>query len=141
MSSETAPISPARFAEALKDLPLSTLHLKAAELRNSIAHLDYSNEQLKPFAEGTESSANGQPDQGCVDAINENGIVIARMTERINLLRAEVEGRGSSWLEFQGPEELATATALAGEAGSGERLVNGTGSQEERSSAWADGTF
>jgi hypothetical protein len=31
MSSEATPISPARFASALKDLPLSTLHLKAAE--------------------------------------------------------------------------------------------------------------
>lgn len=52
MSADALPISPAAFAEALKDLPMSTLHLKAAELRNSIAHLDYSNEQLKPFAEG-----------------------------------------------------------------------------------------
>jgi hypothetical protein len=59
MSSEVTPISPARFAEALKDLPLSTLHLKAAELRNSIAHLDYSNEQLKPFAEGREAGQTG----------------------------------------------------------------------------------
>lgn len=52
MSAVALPISPTAFAEALKDLPMSTLHLKAAELRNSIAHLDYSNEQLKPFAEG-----------------------------------------------------------------------------------------
>jgi len=52
MSADALPISPAAFAEALKDLPMSTLHLKAAELRNSIAHLDYSNEELKPFAEG-----------------------------------------------------------------------------------------
>lgn len=82
MSSEAHPISPARFAEALKDLPLSTLHLKAAELRNSIAHLDYSNEQLQPFADGTETSVNGVPDQDCVDAIRENEVVIARMQER-----------------------------------------------------------
>jgi hypothetical protein len=98
MSSATTPISPARFAAALKDLPLSTLHLKAAELRNSIAHLDYSNEQLKPFAEGTnEGNSNGQPDQDCIDAIKENEGVIARMMERIELLKQEVEGRGSSW--------------------------------------------
>ncbi|KAE8443073.1 hypothetical protein EG329_002396 [Mollisiaceae sp. DMI_Dod_QoI] len=141
MSSEATPISPARFAEALKDLPLSTLHLKAAELRNSIAHLDYSNEQLKPFADGTEPSVNGQPDQDCVDAIRENEIVVARMQERIALLRAEVEGRGSSWLEFQSAEEL--------KDGEGEEdLVNGTGEgqggevgEEERSNAWRDGTF
>ena len=52
MSSETQPISPARFAAALKDLPASSLALKVLELRNSIAHLDYSNAELKPFADG-----------------------------------------------------------------------------------------
>ncbi|KAF4632419.1 hypothetical protein G7Y89_g5707 [Cudoniella acicularis] len=145
MSSETTPISPARFAEALKDLPLSTLHLKATEIRNSIAHLDYSNEQLKPFADGTEGSTNGVPDQDCQDAIRENEVVIARMQERIQLLRQEVENRGSSWMEFRTPEELAQESAQ--EEGA-EGLVNGTGEhgsregeEEERSQAWRDGTF
>jgi hypothetical protein len=140
MSNEATPISPARFAAALKDLPLSTLHLKAMEIRNSIAHLDYSNEQLKPFADGTEPSANGHPDQDCIEAIKENEIVIARMQERIALLKAEVEGRGSSWLEFQSAEELQEGD---------ERLVNGIGESDgdvemegqERSDAWRDGTF
>jgi hypothetical protein len=140
MSNEATPISPPRFAAALKDLPLSTLHLKAMEIRNSVAHLDYSNEQLKPFADGTDPSANGRPDQDCIDAIKENEIVIARMQERIALLKAEVEGRGSSWLEFQSAEEL--------EGGDG-RLLNGTGESDgdveveghERSDAWRDGTF
>lgn len=148
MSNEATPISPTRFTAALKDLPLSTLHLKAAELRNSIAHLDYSNEQLKPFADGTEGD-NG-PDQDCVDAIKENEVVIQRMLVRIELLKQEVEGRGSSWLEFQSAEEL--------EEGKGESLVNGTaeggaegrgedaamGGVDEgqgRSEAWRDGTF
>jgi len=94
MSSDSLPISPARFSSALKDLPLSTLHLKAAELRNSIAHLDYSNEQLQPFADGTDPSTNGEPDQVCLDAIKENEIVIARFEERIELLKKEVEERG-----------------------------------------------
>lgn len=155
MSTSALPISPGAFAEALKDLPLSTLHLKAAELRNSIAHLDYSNEQLKPFALGTEG---GAPDPDCADAISENEIVIARMQERIALLRAEVEGRGSSWLEFQTVDEIEIEREKANgegerEAGEerdgGERLVNGTangGTQtatatQERSSAWTDGTF
>ena len=140
MSNEATPISPARFAAALKDLPLSTLHLKAMEIRNSIAHLDYSNEQLKPFADGTEASANGRPDEDCIDAIKENEIVIARMQERIALLKAEVEGRGSSWLEFQSAEELQDVD---------ERLLNGTGESDrdvemegqERSDPWRDGTF
>jgi hypothetical protein len=152
MSNESTPISPARFAEALKDLPLSTLHLKAAELRNSIAHLDYSNEQLKPFADGTEGD-NG-PDLDCVDAIKENEVVIQRMLERIELLKQEVEGRGSSWLEFQSAEELDEGKEKR--EGDVHRMVNGTdvggehvegqdaemaGAAEARSEAWRDGTF
>lgn len=129
MSNDSLPISPERFAEALKDLPISTLHLKAAELRNSIAHLDYSNEQLKPFAEGVE------PDQDCVDAITENEVVIKRMLERIELLRKEVEDRGASWREFESKEEI------EGEAPpvNGER--NGAEEQGQGHEAWRDGTF
>jgi hypothetical protein len=63
------------------------------------------------------------------------------MQERIALLRAEVEGRGSSWLEFQ------TAEELEGKFGR-EALVNGTGEGHadegrdgERSNPWTDGTF
>jgi hypothetical protein len=142
MSNEVTPISPARFAAALKDLPLSTLHLKAAEIRNSIAHLDYSNEQLKPFADGTDPSAHGRPDQDCIDAIKENEIVIARMQERIALLKAEVEGRGSSWQEFLSPDELRELQQVD------QPLVNGTEEEEdtgierqELSEVWRDGTF
>ncbi|PBP19742.1 hypothetical protein BUE80_DR009396 [Diplocarpon rosae] len=147
MSSEATPISAARFAEALESLPLSTLHLKAMELRNSIAHLDYSNEQLRPFASGTEPSQNGNPDPDCADAIRENEIVIARQTERIELLKREVERRGSSWAEFQSAEEVEKRWGeLNGEE---EVLVNGTGGGdrqihevgEGRSSAWNDGTI
>ncbi|KAK3310413.1 uncharacterized protein B0T15DRAFT_37118 [Chaetomium strumarium] len=130
MSAESLPITPARFAAALKDLPVSSLHLKLAELRNSIAHLDYSNEQLRPYAEGTavavppsssqqqqqqppqsqsdddqqqqsQPQQRGEPDQDCIDAIRENEEVIERMQERIRLVRAEVESRGLSWAEFQ----------------------------------------
>jgi len=143
MSNEAIPISPARFALALKDLPLSTLHLKAAELRNSIAHLDYSNEQLKPFADGTEGD-NG-PDQDCADAIKENEVVIARMLERIELLKAEVEGRGSSWLEFQSAEELEKEGLVngtgEGHGEDGEMGEGGVGAEEGRSEAWRNGTF
>jgi len=142
MSNATAPISPARFAAALKDLPLSTLHLKAAELRNSIAHLDYSNEQLKPFAGGTEPSSNGVPDQDCVDAIRENEVVIERMKERIELLRAEVEGRGSSWTEFSSKEELEEESLVNGMSGVDVgRDGDGEAHGEQRSQAWTDGTF
>ncbi|KAH8808369.1 hypothetical protein F5884DRAFT_367133 [Xylogone sp. PMI_703] len=145
MSHESLPISPERFAQAIKDLSISSLHLKAAELRNSIAHLDYSNEQLKPFAEGTAAapgSAEGVPDQDCIDAIKENEVVIARMQERIELLKAEVENRGGSWTEFLSAEEVA-GNGIADAETPGEDVNDDAahpGNQEEHE-AWRDGTF
>ncbi|KAL8795237.1 MAG: hypothetical protein Q9195_002248 [Heterodermia aff. obscurata] len=94
MSSTATPISPARFAAALSSLPLPNLHLKAAELNNSIAHLEYSNLQLQPLAE--------EGDRDCKEAVEENRGTIARMKERIELLKAEVEGRGFRWGEGEG---------------------------------------
>lgn len=161
MSSETQPIAPARFAEALKELPASSLALKVLELRNSIAHLDYSNEELRPFAEGTiptldqrggAGTGTGQPDQDCKDAIAENEAVIARMQERIELIRAEVEGRGLSWLEFQGnsatdrKDDGAAAVVQNGEETTAAPTVNGhggenAGSQQQQHEAWRDGTI
>ncbi|KAI1425357.1 hypothetical protein F5Y12DRAFT_748186 [Xylaria sp. FL1777] len=159
MSSETLPISPARFAEALKDLPASSLALKVLELRNSIAHLDYSNAELKPFAEGTIPTLDqrgntgeiGQPDQDCRDAIAENEAVIARMQERIGLIRAEVEGRGLSWQEFQGTADESAPAAQITEnetttqsetSTTAPNAVNGhSQSAEPQHEAWRDGTF
>lgn len=167
MSSDALPITPARFAEAIKDLSLSMLHLKVLELRNSIAHLDYSNEQLRPFAEGTETALDPssptagtsssatqqqQPDQDCVDAIRENEVVVERMQERIALIRAEVESRGLSWTELQSSEEVEADRRAAAEAAeAAAALVNGhaedsssapgNAATERQSSAWADGTF
>ena len=85
-----------------------------------------------------------------MDAIRENEVVIERMQERIRLLRAEVEGRGGSWMEFRSAEEIAEEAKVDAEAGT-EGLVNGTGHVadgegdvrmgEGRSEAWRDGTF
>jgi hypothetical protein len=97
MSSEAQPITPARFAAAVKDLPLPSLYNKAAELRNSIAHLQSSNEQLMPFSEAG--------DLECSEAILENVEVIKRMEERIQLLKLEVEGRGMRWTEHEEKQE------------------------------------
>ncbi|CZT08949.1 uncharacterized protein RAG0_13870 [Rhynchosporium agropyri] len=143
MSSDALPISPTAFAAALRELPISTLHLKAMELRNSIAHLDYSNEQLRPFANGTEPSTNGTPDADCVEAIRENEVVIARQTERIQLLKEEVERRGASWSEFRSKEEIdgEMVNGVGEEEGEGRQGVNVGDEREERSSAWTDGTF
>ncbi|KAI1776777.1 hypothetical protein F4818DRAFT_411810 [Hypoxylon cercidicola] len=152
MSSQS--INPARFAEALKDLPSESLALKVAELRNSIAHLDYSNAELKPYAEGQaptlgQQGGLAQPDQDCVDAIAENEAVIGRMQERIELIRKEVEGRGLSWREFQGKpdEEEAEAdpTNSSNAADAGGNQTNGVNGHatngEAAHPAWQDGTF
>lgn len=96
MSSTSTPISSDRFAEAIRALPLSNLHLKAAELHNSIVHLESSNQQLKPFA--------GDGDPVCSDAIRENLEVIRRMAERMLLLKQEVEQRGFLWEAKNNPE-------------------------------------
>ena len=167
MSADALPISPTVFASALQDLPISALHLKVLELRNSIAHLDYSNEQLRPFAEGTATAlsssstttttqpppqqpqqteaeqARGEPDADCLDAIRENEQVIERMQERIRLVRAEVERRGLSWVEFSREDDdinnnKGETTAENGEA---ETEINGVVSDGARHSAWTDGTF
>ena len=82
-------ITPALFAEAIKDLPLDTLYAKAAELQNSISHLLSSNIQMKPFAD--------DGDRDCAEAIEENDAVIKRNEERIGLLKTEAENRGMSW--------------------------------------------
>lgn len=97
MSSSSNPIHPHRFAEAIQDLPLSNLHFKAAELRNSIAHLHSSNQQLRQFAD--------EGDRDCAEAIRENIEVMERMEERILLLKVEVERRGYPWSD----EELRNA--------------------------------
>jgi hypothetical protein len=162
MSSETQPISSARFAEALKELPASSLALKVLELRNSIAHLDYSNQELKPFAEGTiptleqqgNTNQTGEPDKDCQEAITENEAVIARMQERIELIRTEVENRGLSWREFQGNADGAAASAATsaqdmddvetpnGATNPPTLAVNGNGqTTEPQHEAWRDGTF
>lgn len=88
MSSRSVPILAHRFTEAIRDLPLENLHIKAAELSNSIAHLQLSNQQLQPFAED---------DRDCANAINENEEVMEQMKNRISSLKSEVERRGFKW--------------------------------------------
>ncbi|KAG5663992.1 hypothetical protein KAF25_006577 [Fusarium avenaceum] len=144
-SADTTPIAPARFAAALKDLSIGMLHLKVLEIRNSIAHLQYSNDQLKPFAEGTETIPSGgasEPDQDCIDAIRENEGVIDRMAERIAIIRAEVEERGLSWTEFQNRDETTSKNDEDAAAVNGDAQPSATApGTESRHDAWSDGTF
>ncbi|KAF4512643.1 hypothetical protein G6O67_001757 [Ophiocordyceps sinensis] len=138
-SADTHPIAPARFAAALEDLDAATLHLKVLEMRNSVAHLQYSNDQLRPFAEG--SAGAGPPDPDCVDAIAENDVVIDRMARRVALVRAEVERRGLSWAEFRGRDD---DDDDGGDGAGGTKApANGAsnGAPDARHAAWSDGTF
>ena len=100
MSAEpTRPISPTRFRAALTHLDLPTLHAKAAEIQNSIAHLKSSNDQMLPFAE--------EGDADCREAMFENLGVIGRMNERVGMIRGEVEARGMPWTaEGEGDGEV-----------------------------------
>lgn len=164
----TAPITPARFAAALKDLSPASLHLKVLEIRNSLAHLAHSNAQLRPFAEGAAAAPGatpGEPDADCADAIRENEAVIERMRGRVELVRAEVEARGLSWGEFEAKDELEddepgvpaapapaatpasgvpaaapVANGVNGHAGDGAGPGVG-GAAPSRGNPWEDGTF
>lgn len=89
MSSDSRPIDPLRFAEALETLPLDALHAKAAELSNSISQLRSSNLQMAPFAD--------EGDTDCKEAMFENLGVITRMHNRVELIKVEVEKRGMPW--------------------------------------------
>ena len=130
MSASATPITPARFAAALPELPLANLHAKAAELRNSIAHLRISNQELKPFAD--------EGDADCKQAIDENEGVISSMEERIGLLRKEVEARGFLWdrEEHEKVEENGVGDVEMGDASaSNGTVVNGHGSVEAQTAA------
>ena len=125
MSASTIPISSARFAAALPDLPLSSLHTKAAEIRNSIAHLKMSNDELQSYA------ASG--DRECSEAFCENVEVINRMEERLVVLKKEVEGRGYRWDEHENHDNADTESnddkAMAN--GGPDTRLNGDGDQAD----------
>lgn len=107
MSSNAAPISAEAFALAIHDLNVALLYSKAAEIRNSIFHLQTSNGHLIPYA--------NEGDHDCAEAIRENEATIERMNERIALLKAEVERRGMMWHETAAPQEDGdTANGIVG---------------------------
>lgn len=111
MSSETLPITPVAFAEAIKELSLPVLYAKVAELRNSIAHLQRSNQELRLFIR---ESCEGDSDKHELDGyIAENEVVKESMNERIRLCKAEVEGRGNAWIELDPEANEATTTGAS----------------------------
>ncbi|KAK7193907.1 hypothetical protein DPSP01_010133 [Paraphaeosphaeria sporulosa] len=115
MSASAGPISPARFAAALESLSVSSLHAKAAELRNSIAHLEKSNAELEEYVQQDQ-------DKDLYEAILENREVIKRMEERIELVKKEVtEVRCLPWA----PEEAGASELGERESGGVGRPTNG----------------
>ncbi|KAM3434264.1 hypothetical protein NHJ13734_006055 [Beauveria thailandica] len=164
-SADTTPISAERFAAALPALSLPLLALKVLEIRNSIAHLQYSNDQLRPFAAA--DGNDGGADPVCVDAIRENEAVVERMAQRIALIRIEVEDvRGVSWQDFEDKAQMETRAREEGRLASGQQQqqqqeehearerrrqqqreaegeVTGIAAQANsvESSPWTDGTF
>ncbi|KAF2639887.1 hypothetical protein P280DRAFT_385869, partial [Massarina eburnea CBS 473.64] len=91
-SANATPIPPTRFAAALTSLSLSSLYAKVSELRNSITHLETSNAELEAYVRA-------EADKDCYEALIENRDVIARMRERIELVRKEVtEVRALPWM-------------------------------------------
>jgi hypothetical protein len=131
MSSGARPISPTQFREAIQDLPISNLHAKAAELRNSIQHLKSSNAQLQEFADAG--------DRDCKEAIKENEDVVDRMETRILLLKVEVEGRGMLWLEDEGYKEGVLPAEPGEEVAPVVNGVNGDRDVEMRQGGTQDG--
>jgi len=140
MSSTSTPIPAHLFAAALPALPLSSLHAKAAEIRNAIFHLRRSNAQLRPHAD--------LGDRDCQTAIAENEDVLCRMEERVGLLKGEVEGRGYLWdggggVRFEEGRVGGAVGEVEGVNGNGEgrELVDGragAGAGEERGGRLGD---
>lgn len=127
MSAEATPITPARFASALTDLPISSLYAKHAELTNNIAHLESSNKQLEDFAREHD-------DRDCYEALLENRQVMKSFNERMDLIRKEVEEvRGLPWT----PRDEGEARKEEGAVG----LNGATPTQNGTSAPSADGPF
>lgn len=103
MSTQSLPITPGAFAEAIKELPLAVLYSKVSEITNSIAHLKRSNAEIRAYIAESNDSEEDKKDLEC--HATENEAVMVSMNERIMLLKTEVENRGQPWIEL---DELKT---------------------------------
>lgn len=86
------------FAEAIRDLPLPNLYAKVSEIQNSVAHLHRSNDEMKSFI--AESCETEEDRRELESYITENERLFITMTERIKMLKDEVERRGQRWVEL-----------------------------------------
>ena len=133
MSAEATPISAAQFALAIQDLPVENIYSKAHEIRNSICHLERSNQQLKAYIDSIKTDTSlpedtrQEGDKDCSDAIHENAIVINRQKERIDLLKQEVERRGGRWHEADNGGKVNGSSEESVPNGEAQATSRGTG--------------
>lgn len=124
MTDQQDTITASIFADAIKELPLSAIYIKVSELRNSIAHLHRSNDEMKAFI--TESCENDEDKRELETYISENEGVHVSMLERIALLKAEVEGRGQQWIEVaNGTNASNTSTEQSALSEEAQPVANG----------------
>jgi len=140
MSSEAHPITPEAFAEAIKSLPLSSLYAKVSELRNSIAHLTRSNEELRTYIRESEEGPDSSDNKELENYVVENEVVMQAMAQRIGLLKVEVENRGQQWLEEVITDGANGASTPNGIRESDDEPVNGapTPPNQQRGSSDSD---
>ncbi|KAE8354458.1 hypothetical protein BDV28DRAFT_130980 [Aspergillus coremiiformis] len=137
MSAESLPISLDAFAEAIKELPLSSVYIKASELSNSIVHLRRSNEELSVFI--NESCDTDSEKRELEMYVAENEEVMRSMNERILRLKSEIEGRGQQWIEMEDtttdtkPDEVQGSSSITTPATNGTIREQENGAQQELS--------
>ena len=138
MSAEARAISAGQFALAIEDLPVENIYAKAHEINNSIMHLENSNKQLQEYSDSIRADTSlpdntrEDGDKDCLEAIQENEIVIQRQKERVDLLKQEVERRGGRWhggdangkANGDAEQEVPTTTATNGPTSTGGRLTD-----------------
>ncbi|KAG0152805.1 hypothetical protein PDIDSM_2610 [Penicillium digitatum] len=130
MSTESLPITPGAFAEAIKEPPIAVLYSKVSELTNSIAHLHRSNAELRAFL--TESNESEEDRKELEGYMAENEGVAVSMNERILLLKSEVENRGQPWIELDELKVDKAQNALADVlVTNGNQTETGTGTGAE----------
>ncbi|KAL1975620.1 hypothetical protein VTN31DRAFT_4012 [Thermomyces dupontii] len=125
MSAQSQPITPEAFAAAIKELSLPSIYAKVAELRNSIAHLTRSNDELRAYIRESGEDPESEENRELAASIVENEGVMQAMAERIGLCKLEVEARGLVWREEILQDNEPTSSSA------GEGVSNGVGEEEE----------
>ena len=139
MSTESLPITPGAFAEAIKELPLAVLYSKVSELTNSITHLHRSNAELRAYL--LESCDSEEEKKELESYVKENEDVAVSMNERIALLKTEVESRGLPWIELDQLKTDPNAPLTNGTGtGTGTGTGNGNGNGNGATGATQDAT-